>query len=166
MAGSWADATKLSGFVMMILIGARVFGLTFYGINGNVWIEDLLLALPGGEYGFLIVVTIIIFILGWPLEWTEIIIIFVPIFLPLLNHFGVDPVVFGILVALNIQTAFNTPPMAMAAYYLKGVAPPHVRLTQIFNGSLPFVFMVFMTMALVYIFPELALWLPDQLYGR
>ncbi len=89
-----------------------------------------------------------------------------PIFLPLLKHFGVDPVVFGILVSLNIQTAFNTPPMAMAAYYLKGVAPPHVKLTEIFNGSLPFVFMVFMTMALVYIFPELALWLPDQLYGR
>ena len=103
---------------------------------------------------FLLLTQLIIFLLGWPLEWTEIIIIFVPIFLPLLKFFHVDPIVFGILVALNIQTSFNTPPMAMAAYYLKGVAPPQVRLTQIFGGSLPFVFMVFMTMALLYIFPE------------
>ncbi len=102
---------------------------------------------------FLLLTQFIIFLLGWPLEWTEIIIIFVPIFLPLLKYFHVDPIVFGILVALNIQTSFNTPPMAMAAYYLKGVAPPQVRLTQIFGGSLPFVFMVFITMALLYIFP-------------
>ena len=112
---------------------------------------------------FLLLTQFIIFLLGWPLEWTEIIIIFVPIFLPLLKYFHVDPIVFGILVALNIQTSFNTPPMAMAAYYLKGVAPPQVRLSQIFSGSLPFVFMVFMTMALLYIFPELALWLPSSI---
>ena len=114
---------------------------------------------------FLLLTQFIIFLLGWPLEWTEIIIIFVPIFLPLLPYFHVNPIVFGILVALNIQTSFNTPPMAMAAYYLKGVAPPQVRLTQIFGGSLPFVFMVFITMALLYIFPKTALWLPDYLYS-
>jgi TRAP-type mannitol/chloroaromatic compound transport system permease large subunit len=113
---------------------------------------------------FLLLAQFIIFLLGWPLEWTEIIIIFVPIFLPLLKTFNIDPILFGILVALNIQTSFNTPPMAMAAYYLKGVAPPHVRLTQIFSGSLPFVVMVFITMILVYIFPQIALWLPEQLY--
>ena len=107
---------------------------------------------------------VIIFLLGWPLEWTEIIIIFVPIFLPLLDDFKVDPIFFGILVALNTQTAFNTPPVAMAAFYLKGVAPPHVKLTDIFSGALPFVFMVFFTMILVYIFPQIALWLPDYLY--
>jgi TRAP-type mannitol/chloroaromatic compound transport system permease large subunit len=112
----------------------------------------------------LLLTQIIIFLLGWPLEWTEIIIIFVPIFLPLLPKFGVDPIFFGILVALNTQTAFNTPPVAMAAFYLKGVAPSWVKLTDIFNGALPFVFMVFMTMLLVYIFPEIALWLPNYLY--
>ncbi len=89
-----------------------------------------------------------------------------PIFLPLLDDFHIDPIFFGILVALNTQTAFNTPPVAMAAFYLKGVAPPHVQLSDIFRGSLPFVFMVFMTMALVYIFPGLALWLPEVLYGN
>src|SRR3546814_1515875 len=94
----------------------------------------------------LILTPVIIFLLGWPLEWTEIIIIFVPIFLPLLKVFDVDPIFFGILVALNIQTSFNTPPIAMAAYYLKGVAPPHVKLTEIFNGALPFVFMVVIAM--------------------
>ena len=115
---------------------------------------------------FLLLSQFIIFLLGWPLEWTEIIIIFIPIFLPLLKVFDVDPLLFGILVALNIQTSFNTPPMAMAAYYLKGVAPPHVRLTQIFAGALPYVFMVFITMALLYAFPGMATWLPSVMYGH
>jgi TRAP-type mannitol/chloroaromatic compound transport system permease large subunit len=113
---------------------------------------------------FLLLAQFIIFLLGWPLEWTEIIIIFVPIFLPLLDTFKVDPIFFGILVALNTQTAFNTPPVAMAAFYLKGVAPPHVKLSDIFNGALPFVGMVFLCMFLVYVFPGLVLWLPDYLY--
>jgi TRAP-type mannitol/chloroaromatic compound transport system permease large subunit len=108
----------------------------------------------------------IVFLLGWPLEWIEIIIIFVRIFLPLLPFFHVDPIVFGILVALNIQTSFNTPPMAMAAYYLKGVSPPEVRLTRIFGGALPFVFMVFITMALLYVFPQTALRLLQHLYSH
>jgi TRAP-type mannitol/chloroaromatic compound transport system permease large subunit len=128
-------------------------------------VEELIVALNMTPIQFLILTQIIIFLLGWPLEWTEIIIIFVPIFLPLLTKFGVDPVFFGILVALNIQTSFNTPPMAMAAYYLKGVAPPEVRLTQIFSGSLPFVSMVFVSMVLVYLFPSIVLWLPEYLYA-
>ena len=103
--------------------------------------------------------------LGWPLEWTEIIIIFVPIFLPLLNHFSIDPTLFGLLVALNIQTSFKSPPMAMAAYYLKGVAPPHVRLNQIFAGVMPFVLMVLITMTVLYVFPGIALWSPTKIYG-
>ena len=126
--------------------------------------ETFILGLNMSPVGFLILTQTIIFLLGWPLEWTEIIIIFVPIFLPLLKKFDIDPLFFGILVALNIQTSFNTPPMAMAAYYLKGVAPPHVRLTQIFAGALPFVFMVFLAMALVYIFPIIVTGLPDYLY--
>jgi TRAP-type mannitol/chloroaromatic compound transport system permease large subunit len=108
---------------------------------------------------------LIIFLLGWPLEWSEIIIIFVPIFLPLLPHFGVDPLFFGILVALNLQTSFLTPPMAMAAYYLKGVAPPHVTLVQIFQGVMPFLSMILLAMVLLYLFPGLALWLPKLFYG-
>ncbi len=107
----------------------------------------------------------IIFILGWPLEWTEIIVIFVPIFLPLLDDFGVDPLFFGILIALNLQTSFLSPPVAMAAFYLKGVAPKHVRIEDIFKGCMPFIYIVVFTMALVYIFPGLVTWLPNQLYG-
>jgi TRAP-type mannitol/chloroaromatic compound transport system permease large subunit len=115
---------------------------------------------------FLIMAQIIIFLLGWPLEWSEIIIIFVPIFLPLLPHFGVDPLFFGILVALNLQTSFLTPPMAMSAYYLKGIAPPQVKLAEIFRGNYPFLAMVVVAMVVLYNFPQIAFWLPDQVYGR
>jgi TRAP-type mannitol/chloroaromatic compound transport system permease large subunit len=115
---------------------------------------------------FLVLAQIIIFLLGWPLEWSEIIIIFVPIFLPLLPAFGVDPLFFGILVALNLQTSFMTPPMAMAAYYLKGVAPPEVRLTQIFAGVMPFLVMVVISMVMLYQFPGIAMWLPEVMYGN
>jgi TRAP-type mannitol/chloroaromatic compound transport system permease large subunit len=137
----------------------------FAVLGGQQVVENFFLSLNLTAVQFLLLTQIIIFLLGWPLEWTEIIIIFVPIFLPLLPHYQVDPIFFGILVALNTQTAFNTPPVAMAAFYLKGVAPPHVKLTDIFSGALPFVFMVFATMLLVYIFPQLALWLPDYLYA-
>jgi TRAP-type mannitol/chloroaromatic compound transport system permease large subunit len=113
---------------------------------------------------FLVISQFIIFLLGWPLEWTEIIIIFVPIFLPLLAHFNVDPLLFGILVALNLQTAFLSPPMAMAAYYLKGISPPHVLLTQIFWGCLPFLFIVLLSMVVVYVWPDISLWLPRWIY--
>jgi TRAP-type mannitol/chloroaromatic compound transport system permease large subunit len=115
---------------------------------------------------FLLLAQLIIFLLGWPLEWSEIIIIFVPIFLPLLPHFGVDPLFFGILVALNLQTSFLTPPMAMSAYYLKGIAPPHIQLMQIFRGSMPFLALVFVAMALLYIYPDIVFVLPDLFYGR
>jgi TRAP-type mannitol/chloroaromatic compound transport system permease large subunit len=150
--------------VCYLFIGSWTFSSVFSYLGGHEVIERWVLAANLSATGFLIIAQFIIFLLGWPLEWTEIIIIFVPIFLPLLKTFHVDPLIFGILVALNIQTSFNTPPMAMAAYYLKGVAPPHVKLTEIFGGALPFVFMVFMTMVLVYIFPGIALWLPHLLY--
>ena len=107
----------------------------------------------------------LIFVLGWPLEWTEIIVIFVPIFLPLLDDFGVDPLFFGILIALNLQTSFLSPPVAMAAFYLKGVAPKHVRLEEIFSGCMPFIFIVVFCMLSVYVFPDLVNWLPERLYG-
>jgi len=157
---------RTSAMVCFLFIGSWTFSSVFSYLGGHEVIERWVLAAHLNSVTFLIVAQVIIFLLGWPLEWTEIIIIFVPIFLPLLKTFQIDPILFGILVALNIQTSFNTPPMAMAAYYLKGVAPPHVRLTQIFAGALPFVFMVFLSMTLVYIFPQIALWLPGLLYGK
>lgn len=155
---------RATAMVCYLFIGSWTFSSVFALLGGQSVIEQFFLSLNLGSTGFLLLTQAIIFLLGWPLEWTEIIIIFVPIFLPLLDEFAVDPIFFGILVALNTQTAFNTPPVAMAAFYLKGVAPPHVKLTDIFAGSLPFVFMVFLTMALVYMFPGIALWLPDYLY--
>ena len=157
---------RTSAMVCYLFIGSWTFSSVFSYLGGHEVIEAWVKSLELSPTMFLILAQLIIFLLGWPLEWTEIIIIFVPIFLPLLKAFNIDPIIFGILVALNIQTSFNTPPMAMAAYYLKGIAPPHVQLTQIFAGSLPFVFLVFVTMAVVYIFPEIALWLPNVLYGR
>ncbi len=109
---------------------------------------------------------VIIFVLGWPLEWTEIIVIFMPIFIPLLDNFGIDPLFFGLLVALNLQTAFLSPPVAMAAFYLKGVSPPHVTLNQIFAGMLPFMGIQVVAIFLLYVFPQIGLWLPSVLYGR
>ena len=155
---------RASAMVCYLFIGSWTFSSVFSYLGGHEVIEHWVLAANLSATGFLIVAQTIIFLLGWPLEWTEIIIIFVPIFLPLVKSFQIDPILFGILVSLNIQTSFNTPPMAMAAYYLKGVAPPHVRLNQIFDGALPFVFMVFISMVLVYIFPGIALWLPHALY--
>ncbi len=155
---------RATAMVCYLFVGSWTFSSVFALLGGQGVVEQFFLSLNLSPTQFLLLTQFIIFLLGWPLEWTEIIIIFVPIFLPLLDDFHIDPIFFGILVALNTQTAFNTPPVAMAAFYLKGVAPPHVQLTDIFRGSLPFVFMVFATMALVYIFPGLALWLPDYLY--
>jgi tripartite ATP-independent transporter DctM subunit len=155
---------RATAMVCYLFVGSWTFSSVFALLGGQAVVEQFFLSMNLSSTQFLLLTQSIIFLLGWPLEWTEIIIIFVPIFLPLLDDFHIDPIFFGILVALNTQTAFNTPPVAMAAFYLKGVAPPHVQLTDIFRGALPFVFMVFATMALVYIFPGIALWLPDYLY--
>jgi tripartite ATP-independent transporter DctM subunit len=157
---------RTTAMVTFLFVGSWTFASVFAYLGGQELVEHTIRGMNLSRVEFLLLSQFIIFLLGWPLEWTEIIIIFVPIFLPLLKVFNVDPLVFGILVALNIQTSFNTPPMAMSAYYLKGVAPPHVRLTQIFAGSLPYVMMVFVTMALLYIYPGLATWLPKLLYSH
>ena len=157
---------RTTAMVTFLFVGSWTFASVFAYLGGQQLVEHAISSMHLSRVEFLLLTQFIIFLLGWPLEWTEIIIIFVPIFLPLLKQFGVDPLVFGILVALNIQTSFNTPPMAMAAYYLKGVAPPSVRLTQIFAGALPYVFMVFITMALLYIFPGMATWLPSVMYAH
>jgi tripartite ATP-independent transporter DctM subunit len=155
---------RTTAMVTYLFVGSWTFASVFAYLGGQELVETMIKSMHLSRVEFLLLAQFIIFLLGWPLEWTEIIIIFVPIFLPLLPVFGVDPLVFGILVALNIQTSFNTPPMAMSAYYLKGVAPPHVQLTQIFGGALPFVLMVFITMAMLYVFPGMAKWLPGVLY--
>lgn len=156
---------RATAMVCYLFIGSWTFSAVFAVLGGQTVVEQFFTSMNLSPIQFLLLTQLIIFLLGWPLEWTEIIIIFVPIFLPLLPNYGIDPIFFGILVALNTQTAFNTPPVAMAAFYLKGVAPPQVKLTDIFSGALPFVGLVFLTMALVYIFPDLALWLPNYLYG-
>jgi len=156
---------RASAMVCWLFVGSATFASVFSYLGGQAVIKEWVLTLDMSPIQFLILVQFIIFLLGWPLEWTEIIIIFIPIFLPLLPHFGIDPLLFGILVALNLQTSFLSPPVAMAAFYLKGVAPPGVQLTDIFRGCLPFMWIVIFSIVLVYVMPQLALWLPDTLYG-
>ena len=158
-------AVRTSAMVCWLFVGSWVFASVFSYLGGEQLVKEFVLGLNLSPLTFLILTQIIIFLLGWPLEWSEIIIIFVPIFLPLLPEFGIDPLFFGIIVALNLQTSFMTPPMAMSAYYLKGVAPPHVRLTQIFSGAFPFLAMVLLAIVLLYIFPGIALYLPNVIYG-
>ena len=155
---------RTAAMVCWLFVGSWTFSSVFSYLGGHEVVEHFVLSLHMNAVQFMLLTQFIIFLLGWPLEWTEIIIIFVPIFLPLLKHFNIDPVFYGILVALNIQTSFLTPPMAMSCYYLKGVAPRNVSLNQIFAGALPFLFMVFISMFLVYTFPQIAMWLPDHLY--
>jgi tripartite ATP-independent transporter DctM subunit len=156
---------KTSAMVCWLFIGSWTFSSVFSYLGGHMVVEEFVVGLNLSPLFFLVVVQIIIFLLGWPLEWSEIIIIFVPIFLPLLDKFDIDPMFFGILVALNLQTSFLTPPMAMSCYYLKGIAPPEVKLTTIFKGSLPFLGMVLLSMVLVHTFPQITEWLPDLIYG-
>jgi tripartite ATP-independent transporter DctM subunit len=157
---------RTSAMVCWLFVGSYTFSSVFSYLGGEQIIAEFVRGLDLTPLQFLILAQLIIFFLGWPLEWSEIIIIFVPIFLPLLPLFGVDPLFFGILVALNLQTSFLTPPMAMSAYYLKGIAPPQVQLTQIFRGVMPFLALVFISMIIVYTFPQIVFYLPEAFYGR
>ena len=157
---------RTSAMVCFLFVGAATFSSVFSYLGGEHVVKDFMLALDLTPVQFLLLAQLIIFILGWPLEWSEIIVIFVPIFLPLLPHFGVDPILFGILIAINLQTSFLTPPMAMSAYYLKGVAPKGLELWTIFKGCFPFVGMVILTLALTYVYPALVTYLPDQFFGQ
>lgn len=156
---------RTSAMVCWLFVGSWTFSSVFSYLGGEQVISEFVTSLDMSPLMFLLLAQFIIFLLGWPLEWSEIVIIFVPIFLPLLPHFGIDPLFFGVLVALNLQTSFLTPPMAMSAYYLKGIAPPHVRLVQIFSGCMPFLMMVFLAMIIVYVLPGIVFWLPDLAYG-
>ncbi len=156
---------RTSAMVCYLFVGSWTFASIFAYLGGERLVEQWVLGMELTPLTFLLLTQFIIFLLGWPLEWTEIIVIFVPIFLPLLPHFDVDPLFFGMLVALNLQTAFLTPPMAMSCYYLKGISPPSVQLAEIFKGALPFLSMVFIAMFILYMFPGIALWLPAQIYN-
>ena len=155
---------KTSAMVCWLFVGSAIFSAAFALLGGQELVEKWVLSMNLSKTEFLILSQVIIFILGWPLEWTEIIVIFMPIFIPLLDDFGVDPLFFGLLVALNLQTAFLSPPVAMAAFYLKGVSPPHVTLNQIFAGMLPFMGIQVVAIVLLYSFPEIGIWLPQVLY--
>jgi TRAP-type mannitol/chloroaromatic compound transport system permease large subunit len=155
---------RTSAMVCWLFVGSFIFSSIFAILGGHEPIKAFVAMLNLSPTMFMILAQVIIFVLGWPLEWTEIIVIFVPIFLPLLETFKIDPLFFGILIALNIQTSFLSPPVAMAPFYLKGVAPPHVTINQIFSGVMPFIFIVVGCMVVVYTFPGIALWLPSVLY--
>jgi TRAP-type mannitol/chloroaromatic compound transport system permease large subunit len=155
---------KTSAMVCWLFVGSSIFSASFALLGGQEIINHWVLSMDLTPIQFMLLAQFIIFILGWPLEWTEIIVIFMPIFVPLLPHFNIDPLFFGLLVALNLQTAFLSPPVAMAAFYLKGVSPPHVTLNQIFAGMLPFMGIQVIALALLYIFPGIGLWLPQTLY--
>jgi len=155
---------KTSAMVCWLFVGSSIFSAAFALLGGQALVEQWVLSLDMTPLQFMLLSQFIIFILGWPLEWTEIIVIFMPIFIPLLAHFHIDPLFFGLLVALNLQTAFLSPPVAMAAFYLKGVSPPHVTLNQIFAGMMPFMGIQVIALVLLYIFPAIGLWLPQVLY--
>ncbi len=157
---------KTSAMVCWLFVGSSIFSAAFALLGGQDLVEKWVLSLNMSPLQFMLLSQFIIFILGWPLEWTEIIVIFMPIFIPLLPHFGVDPLFFGLLVALNLQTAFLSPPVAMAAFYLKGVSPPHVTLNQIFAGMMPFMVIQVFALFLLYVFPDIGMWLPRVLYGN
>jgi TRAP-type mannitol/chloroaromatic compound transport system permease large subunit len=155
---------KTSAMVCWLFVGSSIFAAAFALLGGqeiiNVWVKSLDMT----PVQFMLLAQVIIFLLGWPLEWTEIIVIFMPIFIPLLSYFNIDPLFFGLLVALNLQTAFLSPPVAMAAFYLKGVAPPHVTLNQIFIGMMPYMAIQVLALILLYLFPQIGLWLPSLVY--
>ena len=156
---------KTTAMVCWLFVGSALFSGVFAILGGQQLVEHWVLSLNMTPVQFMILSQAIIFILGWPLEWTEIIVIFVPIFLPLLKYFNIDPILWGTLVFVNLQAAFLSPPVAMSAFYLKGVSPPHVSLNQIFAGMMPYMLIVILCMVIMYLWPGMTLWLPAYLYG-
>ena len=156
---------KTTSMVCWLFVGSALFSAVFAILGGQALLESWVLSLNMTPVQFMILSQAIIFVLGWPLEWTEIIVIFVPIFLPMLKHFGIDPILWGTLVFVNLQAAFLSPPVAMSAFYLKGVAPKHVTLNQIFAGMMPYMLIVIVCIVLMYLWPGMTLWLPNYLYG-
>jgi TRAP-type mannitol/chloroaromatic compound transport system permease large subunit len=157
---------KTTAMVCWLFVGSALFSAVFAILGGQALVERWVLSLDMTPLQFMMLSQAIIFVLGWPLEWTEIIVIFVPIFLPILQHFKIDPMLWGVLVFVNLQAAFLSPPVAMSAFYLKGVSPSHVTLNQIFAGMMPYMLIVILCMAIMYVWPGMTLWLPNYLYGH
>ncbi|MFY9511186.1 MAG: TRAP transporter large permease subunit, partial [Rubrivivax sp.] len=157
---------KTTAMVCWLFVGSALFSAVFAILGGQALVEKWVMGMDLTPLQFMLLSQAIIFVLGWPLEWTEIIVIFVPIFLPLLAHFQIDPLLWGTLVFVNLQAAFLSPPVAMSAFYLKGVSPPHVTLNQIFAGMMPYMLIVILCMVIMYLWPGMTLWLPGYLYGR
>jgi TRAP-type mannitol/chloroaromatic compound transport system permease large subunit len=156
---------KTTAMVCWLFVGSALFSGVFAILGGQGLLEKWVLSFNMTPLTFMMLSQAIIFVLGWPLEWTEIVVIFVPIFLPLLKHFNIDPILWGTLVFVNLQAAFLSPPVAMSAFYLKGVSPPHVTLNQIFAGMMPYMLVIVLCMVIMYLWPGLTLWLPNYLYG-
>jgi TRAP-type mannitol/chloroaromatic compound transport system permease large subunit len=156
---------KTTAMVCWLFVGSALFSAVFAILGGQHLVEQWVLGMNLTPLQFLLISQAIIFVLGWPLEWTEIIVIFVPIFLPLLQHFQIDPILWGTLVFVNLQAAFLSPPVAMSAFYLKGVSPSHVTINQIFAGMMPYMLIVIVCMVFMYVWPGMTLWLPKYLYG-
>ncbi|NCX03439.1 MAG: TRAP transporter large permease subunit [Betaproteobacteria bacterium] len=157
---------KTTSMVCWLFVGSALFSAVFALLGGQRLVEEWVISMNLTPLQFMLLSQAIIFVLGWPLEWTEIIVIFVPIFLPLLDHFKIDPMLWGVMVFVNLQAAFLSPPVAMSAFYLKGVSPPGVTINQIFAGMMPYMLIVILCLVLIYVWPELVLWLPTFLYGR
>ena len=151
--------------VCWLFVGSALFSSVFAILGGQSLVEHWVFSFNLSPLQFMLLSQAIIFVLGWPLEWTEIIVIFVPIFLPMLTHFGIDPILWGTMVFVNLQAAFLSPPVAMSAFYLKGVSPPHVTINQIFAGMMPYMYIVIICLAIMYVWPGMTLWLPQYLYG-
>ena len=157
---------KTTAMVCWLFVGSALFSAVFALLGGQGLVERWVISLDMSPLQFMLLSQAIIFVLGWPLEWTEIIVIFCPIFLPLLKHFQIDPILWGTMVFVNLQAAFLSPPVAMSAFYLKGVSPPHVTLNQIFAGMMPYMLVVILCLAIMYVWPGLTLWLPEYLYSN
>ena len=160
------STVRISSMVFLILIGASVFSLVFRGYGGDRLVHELLLGLPGGVVGAMLTVMLLMFLLGFVLDFIEITFVVVPIVGPILLTLGVDPVWLGVMIAINLQTSFLTPPFGFALFYLRGVAPETVETTAIYRGVMPFVAIQLLALALLAFVPELATWLPSVVYGR
>ena len=159
------STAKLTAFVVFILVGARVFSLTFYGVNGHIWVEHLLVGLPGGATGFLIVVNVLVFLLAFFLDFFELSFIIVPLLGPVAEKLGIDLIWFGVLICANMQTSFMHPPFGFALFYLRGIAPKEIKIQSIYKGIVPFVILQLIGLILVIAFPDLALSLMRSAYG-
>jgi TRAP-type mannitol/chloroaromatic compound transport system permease large subunit len=162
--GVMRATTSITAMIFATLIGATLFALVFRGLGGDDMVHEFLKLLPGGKYGALLAIMGVIFLMGFFLDFVEITIIVIPIVGPIILAMGVDPVWFGVMIAVNLQTSFLTPPFGFSLFYLRGVAPPSVGTLDIYRGIVPFVVLQLLGLAAVMAFPALATWLPEQLF--